>query len=227
MDDSFKVKFKAIGFETKIEAKSSDTAKELFTKFLKSKDVDLSKANEVEFELDSNSKKISSDCKDKLIDLGILDDSIIKVYDKGNVFPQLKERPKKSKAGGKKKMIDKKEEEKENETMLTVVRDMAIFGFFENEKISKDLSDKNHEFISVESALELKNKDEQGFVLGLMGKYLRNLEMSVAINLSEEGQDKKNQKSSHSTLQFLANGMITKRKIKLSFDTEKNFVNNI
>lgn len=225
-DDTFKVKFKAIGFETRIDARDTESAKELFTRFLKSKNVDLSQADKVEFEIDSNGKKIKFDCKDKLIDIGISDDTIIKVNDTANVFPQLKDRPKKARVGGK-KVVDKKEEEKENETMLTVVRDMAIFGFFENEKILKDQSDKNHEFISVDDALQLKDKDEQGFVLGLMGKYLKNLEMSVAINLSEEGQDKKNQKASHSTLQFLANGMITKRKIKLIFDTEQSFVNNI
>ena len=224
MDNKFSVKFKTVGLEVKIPATNSTTVSELISSFFNAKKVDKEKNREkIDFELDSNNSKLDYDSKEKISQLGIVDNSIILVIDHGNVFTPPVERKRKPRGGGK-KVIDSKEEIKEPETMLTVVRDMALFGYTESEKILKDKCDKDHEFITVEKALEMKNKDEHAFLLGLMGKYLKNLEMSVAVSLNEESEDKYSSDASHSTLQFLANGFITKRRINLIFEADQNFL---
>ena len=224
MDNKFSVKFKAVGLEVKVSVTNSTTVSELISLFFNAKKVDKEKnRSKVDFELDSNGSKLDYDSKEKITKLNIVENSIILVIDHGNVFTPPVERKRKPRVA-EKKMIESKEDIKEPETMLTVVRDMALFGYMESEKILKDKCDKDHEFITVEKALQMKDKDEHAFLLGLMGKYLKNLEMSVAVNLNEESEDKSASDASHSTLQFLANGLITKRKTNLTFEADQNFL---
>ena len=226
MDEKIIVSFKTFGLEIKMTTYTSEVARNLISRFFKIKDINKEKAKgKVEFEVNSNKKKIHFESTKKLSDYGITDGSIINVLDHGNFFST--HGGKGTRRLGEKKLVETKEETKEPETMLSVARDMAIFGYIEREKILKDKSDKEHEFINVEEALELRDKDEHGFVLGLMGKYLKKLEMDVAINLNEHGQDKNAQNASHSTLQFLSNGLITKRRINLIFDADQNFLAHV
>ena len=227
MDEKINVKFKTFGMEIKVSASTSETASELIMDFFKIKNINKEKVlGKIEFELDSTGKKIDIESNEKLSDLGIIDGSIIIVLDHGNIFSTQPEK-KRTKRADEKKLLLTKEETKEPETMLSVAREMAIFGYIESEKILKDKCDKEHEYISVDEALELKEQDEHGFILGLMGKYLKNLEMSVAINLNEHGQDKNTRNASHSTLQFLSNGLITKRRTNLIFDADQNFLAHV
>ena len=78
----------------------------------------------------------------------------------------------------------------------------------------KNYSNSN-KYISTSNALKLENKDQSLFALGLIAKNLENLGIQTLIDLneSEEGEDE-----DFTSLQFISNGLIQKKKYDLHFD---------
>ena len=120
---------------------------------------------------------------------------------------------------------EKEEEEKKlvNKKINQTLEDMLIHGInIKNEIMEKQ---KNPDkYIETKEALKLEEKDKELFSLGLLSKTLESLGIETIIekdeNKNEDNND--NQGASETTLQFLSNGYLNKKKYKLNFDFGKD-----
>ena len=123
---------------------------------------------------------------------------------------------------------EKEEEEEEkkfvNKKINETLEDMLIHGInIKNEIMEKE---KNPDkYIEMNEALKLEEKDKELFSLGLLSKTLESLGIEIIIEKDEnknEDDNNDNMGASETTLQFLSNGYINKKKYKLNFDFGKD-----
>ena len=113
-------------------------------------------------------------------------------------------------------------EKKEQETTFTVLAKMAEFGC---DCTNKAINDKGEdiEFKSYEEAIAErfnKNDGTHSFLLGLIGKYINEeLDTEVFININPSEADEEEKKNAVTTLRFLSNGLMTKRKTSIFIKT--------
>ena len=174
-------------------------------------------------------KKIDKDTKDMLKRQEEL---------RNNINPQIQQ-------------IKKPEEiEKEkNDKLNQILEDMCIYGNTAKEKIIEEKQKNPEKFIPTNKALEKGKEDPELFALGLIASILEKNEIETAIVnddyikkekekenikvMSKEEIQKQIEKEEQedneaiTSLQFLTNGWIGKKKYDLSFDFDDNKVNDI
>ena len=92
--------------------------------------------------------------------------------------------------------------------MGTIIKDQII----EEKKTNPE------KFISIQDAVKTENKDDSLFIMGLLAQNLENQGVTTAIEKEEILNDEDNNDSASTTLQFMINGMGTKKKYNLHFD---------
>ena len=92
--------------------------------------------------------------------------------------------------------------------MGTIIKDQII----EEKKTNPE------KFISIQDAVKTENKDDSLFIMGLLAQNLENQGITTAIEKEEILNDEDNNDSASTTLQFMINGMGTKKKYNLHFD---------
>ena len=116
-------------------------------------------------------------------------------------------------------------EQKENSEEMTeqqidkkvnnVLEDMCIYGEITKKEIIEEKEKHPEKFIETSEALKLENEDEGLFALGLISQNLEELGIETAIE-KDENQD--TQDADSTSLQFITNGMINKKKYDLHFE---------
>ena len=135
---------------------------------------------------------------------------------------------------------------KENNNKLNqILEDMCIYGNTAKERIIEEKQKNPEKYITTKKALEKEKEDPELFALGLIASVLEKNEIETAIinddyikkekiegKNKEEIQkelEKKDQEETEAitSLQFLSNGWIGKKKYDLSFDFDDDRVNEI
>ena len=144
--------------------------------------------------------------------LNISDENNLKNLDKSSYNNEIKES---------KKEVDikkQKEMERENDMKINqVLEDMCSFGNIMKKEIKKEKKENPLKFIKTEEALNNEEKDPGLFALGLLAKNLEDSGVETAIESEEDGNDD-DFDAAATCLQFITNGMITKKKYDLHFD---------
>ena len=110
----------------------------------------------------------------------------------------------------------KKVKEKEkNKAINDVLEDMCIYGTITKQEIREEKIKNPEKFIDTTQALKMENKDEGLFALGLISNSLEKLGIETAIEIDSNPDI---QDADVTSLQFLTNGMITKKKYDLHFE---------
>ena len=115
----------------------------------------------------------------------------------------------------KKNILNEIKEQNKNKQINAVLEDMCIYGYITKKEIKEEKKWGPEKFIETSQALKLENKDEGIFALGLISKNLENLGIETAIEVKE---NKNTQEEDLTSLQFLCNGMIDKKKFDLHFE---------
>ena len=199
------------GKESKYKVKKEDL-KNILSKY--STDIGIDK-DELTFMC--NGRKIQPDALDQLAKKG----NQIKI----TVYPQTsqkeKEKDKKEKEERLKDIIQnqfsKKLPEKDEEKIKVVVEDMCAMGKIVKEQILEEKKKNPEKFISIQEATKKENKNSDLFCLGLLAKNLEEQGMTTAIE-KQKSDKKEDQMAANATLQFLFNGMATKKKFGLNFE---------
>ena len=105
---------------------------------------------------------------------------------------------------------DKMTEIQKNEQINNVLEDMCIYGAVTKKEIKEEKIKHPERFIETTQALNMQTQDEGLFALGLISQNLENLGIETAIECSQD--------SDTTSLQFLTNGMINKKKYDLHFE---------
>jgi hypothetical protein len=105
----------------------------------------------------------------------------------------------------------------------TTIEEMCILGDINKKEIILEKESNPEKFIPIEKAVKIEDKKDGLFVLGLLAK---NLEKSGITTVIEDEEKKKEEEKneekeideSATSLQFLINGLATKKKFNLHFD---------
>ena len=109
--------------------------------------------------------------------------------------------------------------EKEINTKINqTLENMCIMGDIMKKEISEEKKTNPKKFISTSEALNLKDEDEDFFVLGLLAKSLEDIGIETAIE-KETNEDE--QDASTTCLQYIVNGFAQKKKYDLHFEFGK------
>ena len=110
-----------------------------------------------------------------------------------------------------------KEEQKLDIKINNILEDMCIYGNIVKEEILIDKKNNPNKFIKTKDALKMEKTDKGIFALGLLASILEDKGIVTAIEKNENKDETSNEESS-TCLQFIANGMIDKKKYTLHFD---------
>ena len=223
MNSKIAVKFVATGLEVKLDATLDMPFNILIENFFKSKNKTVQDCKDKIFFSLGSSKKIEYNDTTKLSDLKNSLNSKSKnfppifVSDPNNILVKKADR----KQMRKERKIIEDVEKKEQETTYTVLAKMAEFGC---ECSNKAIYDKGEdvEFKTYDEAIaERYNKDgSHSFLLGLIGKYIyEELDTEVFINIDPSEADEEEKKNAVTTLRYLSNGLMTKRKSSILIKT--------
>ena len=125
-------------------------------------------------------------------------------------------------------IIKKEDKEKLKQT----IEEMCILGDINKKEIIEEKKENPEKFVPIEEAVKTENKKDPLFILGMLAKKLENCGITTAIQKEkEEDEEEKENDESGTSLQFLINGLATKKKYDLHFDIseERNeeLLNNI
>jgi len=115
-------------------------------------------------------------------------------------------------------------EQEKNEKINEVLEDMCIFGEITKKEIKEQKQKTPEKFIETSEALKMEKEDEGLFALGLLSQNLENLGIETAIEKDENPEEVN---SDLTSLQFLTNGMINKKKYDLHFEFGKKRNNEL
>ena len=115
-------------------------------------------------------------------------------------------------------MIQKTNEEKEkekNNQINEVLEDMCTYGNVMKSEIKEEKEKNPDKFVETKTALQLETSDQGLFALGLISQNLESIGVETVI----EKEDKEDEQDSGATcMQFIANGMMEKKKYDLHFE---------
>ena len=94
---------------------------------------------------------------------------------------------------------------------------MSIMGTIIKDQIIEEKKKNPEKFISIQDAVKTENKDNSLFIMGLLAQNLENQGITTAIQKEDNNDDENNDLAS-TTLQFMMNGLGTKKKYNLHFD---------
>ena len=100
--------------------------------------------------------------------------------------------------------------QQKNKKINEVLEDMCIYGAATKKEIKKEKEEHPEKFVETSKALSMENQDPELFALGLISQNLENLGIETAI---ENNQDLNEQDNDSTSLQFIGNGLIDKKKI--------------
>lgn len=127
--------------------------------------------------------------------------------------------------------LQEKKEIFENDKINGVMEDMCIYGNMTKNEILNEKQNNPKKFIPMEVALNNEQQEPGLFALALMASDLKNKGIETAIVNDNEIVDKKQKEEEENTaitcLQFMANGLIYKKKYEFHFDLDNNRVNEI
>ena len=106
-------------------------------------------------------------------------------------------------------------DQKTNIKINNVLEDMCKYGAIIKREIKREKINNPEKFIDISQALKMENEDPGLFALGLISKNLEDLGVETVIE-DKQIQDKLNE--GLTGLQFLTNGMISKKKYDLHFE---------
>ena len=106
-------------------------------------------------------------------------------------------------------------EEEKNVQINEVLENMCIYGFIQKKEIEEEKKNHPEKFIETSEVLKLEKQDEGLFALGLLALNLERLGIETAIELKE---NKENEDADLTSLNFITNGMINKKKYDLHFE---------
>ena len=109
-------------------------------------------------------------------------------------------------------------EQQKNQQINEVLEDMCIYGELTKKEIKEEKEKHPEKFIETPQALKLEKQDEGLFALGLLSQNLEGLGVETAIEINENPET---QEADLTSLQFISNGMINKKKYDLHFDLGK------
>jgi len=112
--------------------------------------------------------------------------------------------------------FNKKLPEKDEEKIKVVLEDMCAMGKIVKEQILEEKKKNPEKFISIQEAIQKENQNSDLFCLGLLAKNLEEQGMTTAIE-KQKSDKEEDQMAANVTLQFLCNGMATKKKIWIKF----------
>jgi len=115
-------------------------------------------------------------------------------------------------------------EQEKNEKINQVLEDMCIFGEVTKKEIKEQKQKNPEKFIDNSQALKMEKEDEGLFALGLLSQNLENLGIETAIEKDENPEELN---SDLTSLEFLTNGMINKKKYELHFEFGKKRNNEL
>ena len=101
-------------------------------------------------------------------------------------------------------------EQQKNQQINEVLEDMCIYGELTKKEIKEEKEKHPEKFIETPQALKLEKQDEGLFALGLLSQNLEGLGVETAIEINENPET---QEADLTSLQFISNGMINKKKI--------------
>ena len=105
--------------------------------------------------------------------------------------------------------------QQKNQQINEVLEDMCIYGEITKKEIKEEKAKHPEKFIETSQALKLENQDEGLFALGLLSQNLEGLGVETAIEVKENSET---QEADLTSLQFITNGMISKKKYDLHFE---------
>ena len=111
------------------------------------------------------------------------------------------------------------EHNEENQKQKKLIEDMCIIGdIIKNEIIEINENNENKDnYIPVEEAIKSNDKNSSEFVLGLLAKNLEKIGITTVIEKEKKEEELKYEES-NTLLQFVVNGLATKKKHELHFD---------
>ena len=110
----------------------------------------------------------------------------------------------------------------DNKKQKKLIEDMCIIGDIIKNEIIED-KDNTEKYIPIEEATKTEDKDSSEFVLGLLAKNLEKIGINTVIEkegikTEEEKEEEIKYQESSTLLQFVVNGLATKKKYELHFD---------
>lgn len=117
------------------------------------------------------------------------------------------------------KQYEKRNCEKWERDILDTFQDMAILGYLTKKLLLNTLLVKSNSLMLIDEAIQ--NKDPHIFILGILGKFLDNLNIMTMIDRIPYTLNEKYKNLSNTVLQFIFNGLIFKKKHYLSFNLSK------
>ena len=112
----------------------------------------------------------------------------------------------------------------DNKKQKKLIEDMCIFGdIIKNEIIEeKENKENNEKYISIEDAIKTDDEDSSQFVLGLLATNLEKIGINTLIEKEykkkEKNEEETKYQESNTLLQFVVNGLATKKKYEFHFD---------
>ena len=129
---------------------------------------------------------------------------------------EVLENQKKLREKEKKKSLNERDK---NEKINEVLEDMCIYGNITKKLIKEEKKKNPEKFISTNQALKLEKTDQSLFALGLISQDLESMGIETAIENSSNSKDITEE--GLTSLQFLMNGMLGKKKYDLHFEFGK------
>ena len=106
-------------------------------------------------------------------------------------------------------------DKEKNQQINNVLEEMCIYGAITKQEIKEEKKKHPEKFIETSQALNMENENQGIFALGLLSNNLEELGIETAIE--KEGNPDDNN-AGLTFMQFLSNGMITKKKYDLHFE---------
>jgi hypothetical protein len=112
------------------------------------------------------------------------------------------------------------ENENKNVKLNKILEDMCVYGNIIKKEIKKENTFNKSDIISTKDALKLEKKDQGLFALGLLANNLNEIGIKTIIDLNNNNNNE-NKDEATTSLQFISNGLIYRKKYDLFFDFGK------
>ena len=106
--------------------------------------------------------------------------------------------------------------ENKNVKLNKILEDMCVYGNIIKKEIKKEKIFNKSNIISTKDALKLEKKDQGLFALGLLANNLNEIGIKTIIDLNDNNNENKDEATT--SLQFISNGLIYRKKYDLYFD---------
>lgn len=219
MSSQYIIKFDYIKGNTTLVLDGKMTLKEMFGSYAKKLGVPEKKINNYIFL--AQGKRLETSSIESLTD-SLNQNTTILVYDY-EMFNEFSEDETISNISN--KQYKNRNCEKWEGGILEILQDMGILGYLTKKLLLNTLLIKSNSLMLIYEAIQ--NKDPHIFILGILAKYLDNLNIMTMIDRIPYTSNEKYKKLSNTVLQFIFNGLIFKKKHYLSFNLSKQKIQEL